>query len=227
MISPRTTQHQAASRTNHGEEERSSRRSFFFFGALAAAALIPKTASARRDVRVSANAIRHSRASEQFRKFRRTKCVGGVRGVGSPRSRGSFVASPSASRRRKLPGRRSMGWQGYLNYQLNYSAHQRRRGRSHDRAEVAVDVARSSDALFSADAGPGAGAAARVDALSRARSRSDSSTSAWSSSGPTISTRTIDKVGYLLVADQRDVIRKHALGKFPRLCSRRARTARR
>ena len=71
--------------------------------------------------------------------------------------------------------------------------------------------------LFSADATQVAPQLQESDASIARRSRNGSSTSAWSSSGAITSTRTCDKVGYLLVADQRDVIRANALGKFPDL----------
>ena len=108
-----------------------------------------------------------------------------------------------------------LGFQGYLNYQLNYTRI------NDDVVETAVAtkwpmLSQSSDTLFSADAGQ-LRSQLQESSIYRAafsqRQLYQRMVEFWSDHF----NQDWDKVGYLLAADQRDVIRKYALGKFPDL----------
>lgn len=118
---------------------------------------------------------------------------------------------------------RSLGFQGYLNYQLNYA----RIDDSACESFVAQTwplLSQTSDQLFSANAGTieqqlQQGTIYRA-AFSQ-RQLYHRMVEFWSDHF----NQDIGKVGYLLVADQRDVIRQHAMGKFPDLLKASAHSA--
>ena len=162
-----------------------SRRSFVFFGALAAAALFPKRARAQ--------------ARQAGKRPVDTEPKDGFAEVIPNRSVAAFSEWDAGTSRlvRRVtlgvtPGEVSraaaMGWQGYLNYQLNYQ-------RIDDSALEAVVATRYP--LTNADLGRafqrrrrnGTEPAASNRRSIAPRSRSGSCISGWSSSGPTISIR--------------------------------------
>jgi len=201
--------------------ERRSRRSFVFFGALAAASLLPRSARAqqvrsrpRKPVPPPSMTDASIPPGENVAAFAEWDLTGVSRLV----RRITMGVTPN-----DMAHANQLGWQGYLNSQLNYT-------RIDDSAVenfVAQKwplVNQTSDTLFSADE-------------NQVRSQLQEATLYRS----TFSTRQlyhrmvefwtdhfnqdIDKVGYLLVADQRDVIRKYALGKFPDLLKASAHSA--
>jgi uncharacterized protein (DUF1800 family) len=201
--------------------DRPSRRSFVFLGALAAAAVLPK--------RAAAQAIRRRRIAPA-----ETPATEPLAGIQPNEMIGAFAEWDSSNTRlvRRLtlgitPAEvqrvNSMGYQGYLNYQLNSS-------RIDDTAvENTISqkwplMAQTSDTLFSADAGQ-VQSQLRDSTLYRSafsqRQLHQRMVEFWSDHF----NQDIDKVGYLLVADQRDVIRKNALGKFPDLLKASAHSA--
>jgi uncharacterized protein (DUF1800 family) len=200
--------------------ERRSRRSFVFFGALAAATLIPKTSRAQ--------------APSRARRPSGKVPIDEAQAIVPRESVAAFAewdSSISRLVRRATLGitkadmtrASSMGWQGYLNYQLNYTRI------NDDVVEAFVAqkyplLSQTSDLLFSAAAGDLKNQLVEGTIYRAAFSQrqlyhrmvefwSDHFNQDW------------DKVGYLLVADQRDVIRKNALGKFPDLLKASAHSA--
>ena len=211
-----------ADHSDHDEHEASrSRRSFVFLGALAAASVLPRSAKAQRAsrkrrvaetasdtgqsalFRVNENAASFSEwASNANRLIRRT-----TYGVTA-----AEVARANA-----------LGFQGYLNYQLNYTRI------NDDAVENFVLqkwplMAQTADQLFSADAGQ-VRTQLQESTIYRAafsqRQLYHRMVEFWSDHF----NQDLDKVGYLLISDQRDVIRKHALGKFPELLKASAHSA--
>jgi len=200
--------------------ERPSRRSFVFFGALAAATLIPKA----------------SRAQAPSRKRRPTEKppIDEQQAIAPRESVAAFSewdGSLSRLVRRATLGvtkaemarATQLGWQGYLNYQLNYT-------RINDDASEAIVaqkyplLSQTSDVLFSAPAGDVRNQLVESTIYRAAfseRQLYQRMVEFWSDHF----NQDIDKVGYLLVADQRDVIRKNALGKFPDLLKASAHSA--
>ena len=199
--------------------ERPSRRSFVFFGALAASALLPKAAKAQGKVRKRPVAepvdsefptVRQSESVAAFSEWETT--------LGRLVRRATYGATAA-----EVAKANQLGFQGYINYQLNYT-------RIDDSAvETAVAqrwplMSQSSDALFSADANT-----VRIQLQESTIYRAAFSqrqlyhrmVEFWSDHF----NQDIDKVGYLLVADQRDVIRQHALGRFPDLLKASAHSA--
>jgi uncharacterized protein (DUF1800 family) len=183
-----------------------------FFGAAAAAALLPKPARAQAPTRKRRQIAEP--ADDDFPVIRPNESVAAFAEWESTLGRLVRRATygPTVAEVAKAT---QLGFQGYLNYQLNYARI------NDDVVEAAVAtkwpmLSQSSDTLFSADAG-------------QLRSQLQESTIYRA----TFSQRQIyqrmvefwsdhfnqdwDKVGYLLAADQRDVIRKYALGKFPDL----------
>ena len=197
-----------------------SRRSFFFLGALAAAAVLPK--------RAAAQAVRRRRVvpdaptSEPLAGIQPNEMVGAFAEWDSNGTRLvrrlTLGITPAEVQRVN-----SMGYQGYLNYQLNSS-------RIDDTTIENVIAAKwplmsqSSDTLFSADAGQ-VQSQLRESTLFRSafsqRQLHQRMAEFWSDHF----NQDIDKVGYLLVADQRDVVRKNALGKFSDLLKASAHSA--
>jgi uncharacterized protein (DUF1800 family) len=205
----------------HGVTPERSRRSFVFFGALAAAAMLPRTAKAQRASRrrriveqapdtgdsalfqVNENVASFSEWANTTTRLVRRVTYG--------------ITAPEVTHANEL------GFQGYLNYQLNHT-------RINDDAVENVVAAKwplmlqTSDSLFSADAGQ-VRTQLQEATLYRAafsqRQLYHRMVEFWSDHF----NQDLDKVGYLLVADQRDVIRKNALGKFPDLLKASAHSA--
>ena len=198
------------------ERDRSSRRSFFFFGALAAASLLPGTAKAQGRARMRKPVDRRPEVTEpeEFRTARVDE-------------RPAAFAEWDATSVNRLVRRVTMGmtaadvakaqqlgWQGYLNWQLNYNRI------NDDTCEQAVAskyplMSQTSDQLGQmTDQGPIYNQL-RESTIYRAafsqRQLHQRMVEFWSDHF----NQDIDKVGYLYVADLRDVIRKNALGKFP------------
>ncbi len=116
-----------------------------------------------------------------------------------------------------------LGWSGYLEYQLNYNYI------DDDSVEAAIAthwplMSQTSAQLVSADAGQ-IKTQLQESTIYRAafsqRQLHERMVEFWTDHF----NQDIDKVGYLIVADQRDVIRKNALGKFPDLLKASAHSA--
>jgi hypothetical protein len=209
------------------ERERSSRRSFVFFGALAASAMLPGRAKAQQ-------------ARPRRRPADRVKPVDGQPADGfltvpqnermAAFSEWSTVTTSRLVRRvtmgvtpAEVARASSLGWQGYLNYQLNYTRI------NDDAVEAAVAakwplMSQTSEQLFDADGGQ-VQQQLRESTLYRAafsqRQLYQRMVEFWTDHF----NQDIEKVGYLYVADLRDVIRKHALGYFPDLLRASAHSA--
>jgi uncharacterized protein (DUF1800 family) len=108
-----------------------------------------------------------------------------------------------------------MGYDAYLNHQLNYTRINDDAVENFVRQEYPL-LAQTSDTLFSDESGR-IGVQLRQATLYRAafsqRQLYHRMVEFWTDHF----SQELDKVGYLLVADQRDVIRANALGKFPDL----------
>jgi uncharacterized protein (DUF1800 family) len=199
--------------------ERTSRRSFVFLGALAASAFAPTVARAQRITR--RRAAPSDKANDATSLIPRENVAGFAEwdsGITRLVRRATLGVTPAEVQRAN-----SLGYQGYLNYQLNYA-------RIDDSAvENVVQqkwplMSETSDQLFSADAGQ-----VRVQLQESTIYRAAFSqrqlyhrmVEFWSDHF----NQDIDKAGYLLVADQRDVIRAHALGRFPDLLKASAHSA--
>jgi len=199
---------------------RPSRRSFVFFGALAAAAVLPG--------RGSAQAVRRKRIAPD------SPGTEPLAGIQPNEMVGAFAEWDSGATRlvrrvtlgitpAEVQRVNSMGYQGYLNYQLNSS-------RIDDTAVENTIAAKwplmsqSSDTLFSADAGQVQNQL-RESTIYRSafsqRQLHQRMAEFWSDHF----NQDLDKVGYLLVGDQRDVVRKNALGKFADLLKASAHSA--
>jgi uncharacterized protein (DUF1800 family) len=210
----------------HPKSERSSRRSFFFFGAMAAASLLPKSAKAQQ-IR---SRVRRPTPPRQATQEFRTGVVNE-----RPAAFAEWTADPaSVSRlvRRVTMGvtaadmakASQLGWQGYLNWQLNYTRI------NDDFVENTVAsryplLSQTSDQLGQIeDPGPLYGQL-RESTIYRAafshRQLFQRMVEFWTDHF----NQDIEKVSYLYVADLRDVVRKHALGKFPDLLRASAHSA--
>jgi uncharacterized protein (DUF1800 family) len=191
-----------------------SRRSFVFFGALAATALFPR--SARAQARARRRAVEtEAQPSDAFP-------------TRPQRDSGSDVFAEWDSSVTRLARRVTMGmtgadvtlanalgYDGYLENQLNYT----RINDSVVESFVAQKwplLSQTSNQLFSADSTTLENQL-RESTIYRAafsqRQLYHRMVELWSDHF----NQDYDKVGYLLIADQRDVIRQHALGKFPDL----------
>lgn len=208
------------SASNHSEsDERSSRRSFFFFGAMAAASLIPGAAQAQTRARrkpVPKPKPRDAEPADEFRTIHPDERPAAFNEWGNdiaPVSRlvRRVTMGVSASDMTKAT---QMGWQGYLNYQLNYT-------RINDDACESVVQSRyplmfqTSDQLGQLQDQGQVYTQLRESTIYRAafsqRQLYQRMVEFWTDH----LNQDLDKVGYLYVADLRDVVRKHALGKFP------------
>ncbi|HTE47916.1 MAG TPA: DUF1800 domain-containing protein [Gemmatimonadaceae bacterium] len=192
--------------------ERKSRRSFVVFGALAAASLLPKTARAQAKSRQRKPS--EPKAKDEFAILGPNENVAAFSewaGSASRLVRRATLGVTAAEMTRAT----QMGYQGYLNYQLNHTRI--------DDSALETDIAakwpllsQSSDVLFSADANQ-----ARIQlqegtiyrAAFSQRQLFERMVEFWSDHF----NQDMDKVGYLLISDLRDVVRKNALGKFPDL----------
>ena len=204
---------------DQAQPARSSRRAFVFLGALAATALAPRTARAQRAAR---------------RRPAPTGPADDARALVPRESIAAFAAWDSNTsrlvRRATLgitPGEvqraSSLGYQGYLNYQLNYARIDDSAVESFVQQKWPL-MSQTSDQLFSANSGQ-VRAQLQESTIYRAafsqRQLYHRMVEFWSDHF----NQDIDKVGYLLVADQRDVIRQHALGRFPDLLKASAHSA--
>ncbi|MGE5100106.1 MAG: DUF1800 domain-containing protein [Deltaproteobacteria bacterium] len=203
-----------------GATERPSRRSFVFFGALAAATLIPKASRAQASSRK--RRIIEQEPADISTGIVPNESVAAFAEWDSPVSRLVRRATLGITAA-EVTHANALGWQGYLNYQLNYTRI------NDDAVETFVAqkyplLAQTSDQLFSAAAGDVRNQLIESTIYRAAFSQRQiyqRMVEFWSDHF----NQDIDKVGYLLVADQRDVIRKNALGKFPALLKASAHSA--
>jgi uncharacterized protein (DUF1800 family) len=197
-----------------------SRRSFMCLGALAASALLPGTARAQV-------------AKRKLHPVDRTPAIdpATMRPSESVTAPSDWTSITGRLVRRTTMGvmpaemtrATEFGYQGYLNYQLNHT-------RINDDAAEAVVAAKwplmsqTSDILFAADSGA-VRSQLQESTLYRAafsqRQLYQRMVELWSDHF----NQDYDKVGYLLVADQRDVIRANALSTFPALLKASAHSA--
>jgi uncharacterized protein (DUF1800 family) len=200
-------------------DTRASRRSFVFFGALAAAAALPKVAKAQgrarprppsRPADAGSAILQPGESSPTFAEWQSTP----ARLV----RRTNYGITPA-----ELTRANQLGHDGYLNYQLNYTRI------DDDAVEATVSqkyplLSETSDALFSADAGQIEQQLQQATIYRAAFSQRQlyhRMVEFWTDHF----NQDYNKVQYLLVADQRDVIRTHALGKFPDLLKASAHSA--
>jgi uncharacterized protein (DUF1800 family) len=213
------------------KDERSSRRSFFFFGAMAAASLLPGAAQAQvRSRRRPAEKPKPTDVVEEpadaFPTLRPNERPAAFTEWGSD------AAPVSRLVRRVTMGATAgdmskaaqMGWQGYLNYQLNYT-------RIDDSACETVVQSRyplmfqTSDQLGQLTDQGTVYNQLRESTIYRAafsqRQLYQRMVEFWTDHF----NQDLDKVGYLYVSDLRDVIRKNALGRFPDMVKASAHSA--
>ncbi len=198
------------------ERDRRSRRSFVFFGALAAAAtMLPRAARAQQIGRQIQRPNTDPRApNPRFPMLSQTASADVFpewsTSVGRLVRRVTQGMTASEMTRAN-----SMGYDGYLEWQLNYT----RIDDSIVEAYVAQQyplLAQTNDQLFSANAGTIQSQLQMATAYRAAFSQRQlfhRMVELWTDHF----NQDINKVGYLLASDQRDVIRQHALGKFPDL----------
>jgi hypothetical protein len=208
------------------EVEKTPRRTFVFLGALAAATLIPSAARAQGRTR-----MRSRRRAEPM--VKKPRLEGGA--IVPNENVAAFAEWDTGGLSRLVrrvtmgitPGElaraRSMGWNGYLNHQLNYT-------RINDAALESSCAARyplmslSSDQLFDQDGGDIANQL-RESMIFRAafsqRQLYQRMVEFWTDHF----NQDLDKVGYLLVADQRDVIRRYAMTSVPQIVKASAHSA--
>jgi uncharacterized protein (DUF1800 family) len=219
----------AASGSNDAVAERSGRRSFLA-GALAAAALLPSVAGAQSRSRTRAQRRRPAKPSAE------PGVTTDLSGAIVPNENVAAFAEWDTGGLSRLVRRvtmgltagemaraNQMGWNGYLTYQLNYT-------RIDDSVVENVVaqryplLAQPSSALVSADQGQIFNQL-RESTIYRAafsqRQLYQRMVEFWSDHF----NQDIDKVQYLLVADQRDVIRKYAMTTFPQLLKASAHSA--
>jgi uncharacterized protein (DUF1800 family) len=193
-----------------------------FFGALAASALLPKPGRAQGKTRKRPVAEPAAQPTTEFPTVRQNESVAAFSEWDSTLGRLVRRASYGATAA-EVAKANQLGFQGYVNSQLNYTRI------NDDDVENAVAqrwplLAQTSDALFSADAGTVRSQLQEATIYRAAFSQRQlyhRMVEFWSDHF----NQDIDKVGYLLVADQRDVIRKNALGKFPDLLKASAHSA--
>jgi uncharacterized protein (DUF1800 family) len=211
--------HANASASDKAIDARASRRSFLFLGALAAAVALPKSAKAQGRTRPRPPS-RPSDADSAILQPRESSSAF-VEWQSTPARlvrRTNYGITPA-----ELVRANQLGHDGYLNYQLNYT-------RINDDAVEAVVaqkyplVGETSDVLFSADSGQIA-LQLREATIYRAafsqRQLYHRMVEFWTDHF----NQDYDKVQYLLVTDQREVIRKNALGKFSDLLKASAHSA--
>jgi uncharacterized protein (DUF1800 family) len=201
------------------------RRKFFFFGALAAATFLPRVggAQARRRARTPIEPTPPAMPVEAFPVVRPNEnavafAEWDTGGLSRLIRRVTMGMTPADVTRAT-----QLGWNEYVDYQLNYT-------RINDNVVETFIAARypllsqSSAQLQTADAGTVFNQL-RESTIYRAafsqRQLYQRMVEFWSDHF----NQSIDKVQYLLVADQRDVIRAHALGTFPQLLKASAHSA--
>jgi hypothetical protein len=215
-----------SSGAEQSEVEKTPRRTFVFLGALAAATLIPRAARAQGRTR-----MRSRRPAEPT--VKKPRLEGGA--IVPNENVAAFAEWDTGGLSRLVrrvtmgitPGElaraRSMGWNGYLNHQLNYT-------RINDAALESSCATRyplmslSSDQLFDQDGGDIANQL-RESMIFRAafsqRQLYQRMVEFWTDHF----NQDLDKVGYLLVADQRDVIRRYAMTTVPQIVKASAHSA--
>jgi uncharacterized protein (DUF1800 family) len=204
------------------------RRKFVFFGALAAAALLPGTAGAQGRLKkkkkvaepvdqLPAEPLGAIAPNENVAAFAEWD-TGGLSRLVRRVTMGITRAEMTRAQQ--------MGWNGYLNYQLNYT-------RIDDSVAEAVVASKypymsqPSDALFTISQTDNNGVfnQLRDSTLYRAafsqRQLYQRMVEFWSDHF----NQDLDKVQYLLVADQRDVIRKYAMTSVPQIVKASAHSA--
>lgn len=228
---PDTEQHEPSTDAlDTPSEERSTRRSFFFFGAMAAASLLPGAAQAQvrsrrrpavkpkpTDVEAPGDAFPTIRPNERPAAFLEW---GGDAAPVSRLVRRVTMGATSADMAKAT----QMGWQGYLNYQLNYTRI------NDDACETVVQsryplMFQTSDQLGQLTDQGTVNTQLRESTIYRAafsqRQLYQRMVEFWTDHF----NQDLDKVGYLYVADLRDVIRKNALGRFPDMVKASAHSA--
>jgi len=209
----------------HLKSKRPSRRSFFFFGAMAAASLLPKSAKAQQIRSRVRRPTPPRQATDAFRTGVNERPAAYAEWTADPASVSRLVRRVTMGVTAADMAKASqLGWQGYLNWQLNYARI------NDDFVESTVAnryplVLQTSDQLGQLpDQGPLYGQL-RESTIYRAafsqRQLFQRMVEFWSDHF----NQDIDKVGYLYVADLRDVIRTHALGRFPDLLRASAHSA--
>src|SRR5437899_2916937 len=213
--------------TERPDVKTTPRRKFVFFGALAAATLLPKVAQAQGRARG-----RQRKVAEPIDTGPTLDPSGAIAPNETPAAFNEWDTGGLSRLVRRVtmgitPGElaraNSLGWNGYINYQLNYT-------RIDDSAVESTIAQRyplmsqSSATLATADAGQVFNQL-RESTIYRAafspRQLHQRLTEFWSDHF----NQDIDKVQTLLVADQRDVIRKYALTTFPQLLKASAHSA--
>ena len=200
--------------------QRPTRRSFVFLGALAASALLPRRARGQ-DVRRKRPNVKKL-PSDVSLSQQPNESVAAFAEWDSTASRlvrrVTLGVTPA-----EVASFGQMGYQGYLNYQLNHI-------RIDDSAVEATVAQRwplmsqSADQLFAADAGMVRSQLEESTIYRAAFSKRQlyhRMVEFWSDHF----NQDVTKVGYLLIPDQHDVIRANALGKFPTLLKASAHSA--
>ena len=204
------------------QSERPSRRSFVFFAAAAAAALVPGAASAKGKRRRAIVSARSPEPSDAFPMVMPNESVGVFAewdsSVGRLVRRLSYGITAA-----DLTRANGLGYDGYLEQQLQYTQIDDSVVESYVAQKWPL-IAQTSDQLFTANQGT-LETQLRESTIYRAafsqRQLYQRMVELWSDHF----NQDFDKVGYLLAADQRDVIRKHAMGRFPDLLKASAHSA--
>jgi hypothetical protein len=207
--------------------EQTPRRKFVFLGALAAAALLPRTARAQgrtKTKRKVAEPVEHSR--EGFAAIEPNENVAPFAEWDTGGLSRLVRRVTMGLTRAELTRATAMGWNGYLNYQLNYT----RIDDSVVEGAVASKypyLALPSDQLFTISQTDNGGIynQLRESTLYRAafsqRQLYQRMVEFWTDHF----NQDIDKVQYLYVGDLRDVIRKNAMTTVPQLVKASAHSA--
>ena len=202
--------------TDRQDVETTPRRKFVFFGALAAASLLPRSARAQAQTRKrkpiepveqpAEDPFPIVAPNENVAAFAEWD-TGGLSRLIRRVTMGIIPAEVTRAT--------ALGWNGYVNYQLNYT-------RIDDSvvenivAQKYPLISQSSDQLFSQNAGD-VNNQLRESVLYRAafsqRQLYHRMVEFWTDHF----TQDLDKVQYLLVGDQRDVIRKYAMTTVPQM----------
>lgn len=200
--------------------ERSTRRSFVFFGALAATALLPGRSYGQRSTRMRRPIHPRSRGSQPAQQPSESVAAFAEWSTSSSRlvRRVTLGVTPA-----DMAHVSQLGYEGYLNHQLSHT-------RINDSVVEGIAAQKwpmmfqPSDQLFGSDAGQ-LRSQLQESTIFRAafsqRQLYHRMVELWSDHF----NQDVTKVGYLLVADQRDVIRANALGSFPALLKASAHSA--
>jgi len=200
---------------------RRSRRAFVFFGALAAASMVPRRLRSQRPTRKRA-VVEDPNEASPFKTFAAKEVLPAPSEWVS--STGRLVRRATLGiTRDEVAQATSMGYQGYLLHQLNY---QRIDDSAVDAfvASTYPYLSYTGEQLYALDAGTLARQLQESTIYRAAFSRRqlyERMVEFWSDHFNI----DYDKVQYLKVLDDRDVIRKYALGKFPDLLKASAHSA--